>query len=132
MPRDDLRRLSMDRSMRLRIEHFLAGRAAPVPGVSVRGCLTAGWSAFCGVDLVDGLEDQRGGAADGAADQVPGAVAVVDLGQAAAHVHLLAVGAGGHVAEGQRVGQRLRGGANSRLRRSARPRSSASMTAQEW
>ena len=38
----------------------------------------------------------------------PRAVAVVDLGQAVAHLDLLAVGAGGHVAEGQRVGQRPR------------------------
>ena len=46
-----------------------------------------------------------GGAADEAADQVAGAVTVVDLGQAAVHLDLLAVGASGHVAEGQRVGQ---------------------------
>ncbi len=56
--------------------------------------------------LADGLQDQRGGAADGAADQVACAVAAVDLGQAAVHVDVLAVGAGGHVAEGQRVGHR--------------------------
>ena len=37
-----------------------------------------------------------------------GAVAVVDLGQAVVHVDVLAVGAGGHVTEGQRVGQRPR------------------------
>jgi hypothetical protein len=37
------------------------------------------------------------------------AVAVVDLGQAVVHRDVLAVGAGGHVAEGQRVGQVLRG-----------------------
>ena len=36
------------------------------------------------------------------------AVAVVDLGQAVVHLDVLAVGAGGHVAEGQRVGQRPR------------------------
>ena len=36
----------------------------------------------------------------------PRAVAVVDLGQAVVHLDVLAVGAGGHVAEGQRVGQR--------------------------
>jgi len=60
------------------------------------------------VDVADGFQDERGGAADGAADQVAGAVAVVDLGQAVLDLDVLAVGAGGHVAEGQRVGQRLR------------------------
>ena len=35
------------------------------------------------------------------------AVAVVDLGQAVGYLDLVAVGTGGHVAEGQRVGQRL-------------------------
>jgi len=59
--------------------------------------------------MVNGLKDQWGGAADGAADRVAGAIAVVDLGQAAGHVHLLAVGADGLVAEGQGVGQGLRG-----------------------
>ena len=61
------------------------------------------------VDLADGFEDERGGAADGATDQVAGAVAVVDLGQPVVHLDGLAVGAGGHITEGQRVGQRLRG-----------------------
>jgi len=61
-----------------------------------------------GVDVADGFQDERGGAADGAADQVAGAVAVVDLGQAVLDLDVLAVGAGGHVAEGQRVGQVLR------------------------
>ena len=35
------------------------------------------------------------------------AIAVVDLGQAVGYLDLVAVGAGGHVAEGKRVGQRL-------------------------
>ena len=60
-----------------------------------------------GVDLADGLQDEWGGAADGTADQVARAVAVVDLGQAVVDLDVLAVGTGGHVAEGQRVGQRL-------------------------
>jgi hypothetical protein len=38
------------------------------------------WSGLLGVDVVDGLEDQGGGAVDGAANRVSGAVAVVDLG----------------------------------------------------
>jgi hypothetical protein len=59
-----------------------------------------------GVDLADGFQDERGGAADGPANQVARAVAVVDLGQAVMHLDVVAVGAGGHVAEGQRVGQR--------------------------
>ena len=45
--------------------------------------------------------------ANGAADQVPDVIAVVDLGQAAVHLNVLAAEAGGHVAEGQRVGQLL-------------------------
>ena len=60
--------------------------------------------------MADGLQDERGGAADEAADQMAGALAVVDLGQAVAYLDLVAIGAGGHVAEGQRVGQGLRGG----------------------
>jgi hypothetical protein len=44
---------------------------------------------------------------DEAADQVTRAVAVVDLGQAVGHLDLVTVGAGGHVAESQRVRQRL-------------------------
>jgi hypothetical protein len=48
------------------------------------------------------------------------AVTVVDLGQAAVHQNLLAVGAGGHIAEGQRVGQRLRRRASWRSSSSAR------------
>ena len=39
---------------------------------------------------------------------MPRAVAVVDLSQAAGYLDLVAVGAGSHVAEGQRVGQRAR------------------------
>ena len=58
--------------------------------------------------MADGFQDERGGAADGAADQVARAIAVVDLGQATGYLDLAAVGAGGHVAEGQRVGQLLR------------------------
>jgi hypothetical protein len=61
------------------------------------------------VHAADGFQDLRGGAADEPADQVGGAVAVVDLSQAAVHLDMLAVGAGGHVTKGQGVGQVLRG-----------------------
>jgi hypothetical protein len=43
------------------------------------------------VDVADSLQDERGGAADGAADQVARAVTVVNLGQAVVHLDLLAV-----------------------------------------
>src|ERR1039457_814782 len=70
-----------------------------VPGLSplaeVRGA---------GVHAADSFQDLGGSAADEAADQVGGAVAVVDLGQAAVDLDVLAVGAGGHVTEGQGVG----------------------------
>ncbi len=56
-----------------------------------------------GIDLADGLQDER----NGAADQVARVIAGVDLGQAAVHLNVLAAEAGGHVAEGQRVGQLL-------------------------
>ena len=58
-----------------------------------------------GPDLLDGAEDHRRGALDGPADQVPGAVPVMDLLQAPVHGHRLAVRAGGHIAEGQRAGK---------------------------
>jgi hypothetical protein len=61
-------------------------------------------------DLAYRLNDQRGRPADGPADQMSSAVAVVDLGQPPVDVHLLAVGTGGHVAEGQGVCQRRRRG----------------------
>ena len=66
------------------------GTGHAVPGLSL-GLPGAGGS---GVDLADGLQDERGGAADGAADQVARAVAVVDLGQAVCDLDVLAAGAG--------------------------------------
>ena len=48
----------------------------------------------------------RRGPGQGAADDVAGAVTCAGLGQALVDRHGLAVGAGGHVAVGQRVGQR--------------------------
>ena len=56
------------------------GRTQPTedPDRGPRGqALAAGGS---GVDLADGLQDERGGAADRAADQVARTVTVVDLG----------------------------------------------------
>ena len=71
--------------------------------------LSSGWSGAggSGADLADGLQDERGSAADRAADQVARAVAVMNLGQAVVYVDVFAVGAGGHVAERQCVGQGL-------------------------
>ena len=60
------------------------------------------------MDLLDGAEDHRRGALDGPAHQVPGAVAVMYLGEPLFDRHELAVRAGGHVAVGQRIGKLLR------------------------
>jgi hypothetical protein len=60
------------------------------------------------LDLLDGAEDHRRGALDGLADQVPVAVAAMDLGESPFDRHELAVRAGGHVAVGQHAGKRLR------------------------
>ena len=65
-------------------------------------------------------------------NQVTRAVAVVDLGQAVGYLDALAVRAGSHIAEGQRVGQRSGDGVDSRVRDVGEAASSASMTAQEW
>jgi len=60
------------------------------------------------MDLLDRFEDHRGGALGGPAHQVPGAVAVVYLGEPPFDWHGLAVRAGGHVAARQRAGQCVR------------------------
>ena len=57
------------------------------------------------MDLLDCAEDHRRGALDGPAHQVPGAVAVMDLGEPPFGRHRLAVRAGGHVAARQHAGQ---------------------------
>ncbi len=62
------------------------------------------------VNLLDGAEDHRRGPLDGPADEVPGAVAVMDLGESPFDRDELAVRAGGHVAVGQRGGKHVRGG----------------------
>jgi hypothetical protein len=63
------------------------------------------------MDLLDGAEDHRRGALDRPAHQVPGAVAVLYLGEPLFGRHELAVRTGGHVTErqhaGKRVGRRL-------------------------
>src|SRR5690348_8772564 len=60
------------------------------------------------MDLLDCAEDHRRGALDGPAHQVPGAVAVMYLGESLFGRHGLAVWAGGHVALGQHAGQGVR------------------------
>jgi hypothetical protein len=60
------------------------------------------------MDLLDRFEDHRRGALDGPAHQVPGAVAVVYLGEPPVDPHRLAVRAGGHVAARQHAGQYVR------------------------
>jgi hypothetical protein len=60
------------------------------------------------MDLLNGAEDHRRGALDGPAHQVPGAVAVVYLGEPLLDLHGLAVRARGHVAARQHAGQHVR------------------------
>ena len=60
------------------------------------------------LDLLDRAEDHRRGALDRPAHQVPGAVAVVYLGEPLFDRHEFAVRAGGHVAAGQHAGQCVR------------------------
>jgi hypothetical protein len=62
------------------------------------------------VDLLDGKQDHRRGALDRPAHQVILAIPVMDLGKPLLDRHGLAVWAGGHVAVGQRAGQRIRCG----------------------
>ena len=62
------------------------------------------------MDLLDGAEDHRRGALDGPAHQVPGAVAVMYLGEPPFDPHGLAVRTGGHVAASQNAGQHVRRG----------------------
>src|ERR1017187_4556853 len=62
-----------------------------------------------GMHAADGFQDLGGGSADEAADQMTGAVAVVDLGQAAVHVDMLATRASDDVSQSQGVGYLLRG-----------------------
>ena len=62
------------------------------------------------LDLLDRAEDQRRGALDGPARQVPGAVALMDLGESPFGRYEVAVRAGGHGAAGQHAGQRVRRG----------------------
>ncbi len=94
-------------------------------------------AGLCGLggsvmDLLDCAEDHRRGTLDGPAHQVPGAVAVMYLGEPPADRYGLAVRAGRHVTASQNAGQYGRAGSNSELRTSASPRSPASMMAQEW
>jgi hypothetical protein len=60
------------------------------------------------MDLLDRAEDHRRGAPDGPAHQVPGAVAIMYLGEPPLDRHGPAVGAGGHVAASQYAGQYVR------------------------
>ena len=60
------------------------------------------------LDSLDGAEDHRRGALDWPADQMPVAIAVMDLGESPVDRHELAVRAGGHVTEGQHAGKHLR------------------------
>ena len=62
------------------------------------------------MDLLDGAEDHRCGALDGPAYQMPGALAVVYLGEPLFDRHEFAVRAGGHVAASQDTGQHVRRG----------------------
>ena len=122
VPREELGGYQMDRSMRLRIGHYLADGEVAVPGLRLSGVVRRCWRA-----RGRRLRGSAGWRGDEAADQVAAAVAVVDLGQAAVHVDVLAVGAGGHVAEGQRVGQRAAAagrtrGSGGRRGRVLRPR----------
>jgi hypothetical protein len=59
-----------------------------------RGAKQVSGADGSGVDVADGFQDERSGAANGTADQVARAVAVVDLGQAVFYVDGLAIGAG--------------------------------------
>ena len=59
-------------------------------------------------NLLDIVEDHRRGALDGPAHQVPGAVAVMDLGESPVDWDELAVRASGHVAAGQHAGKHVR------------------------
>jgi hypothetical protein len=61
------------------------------------------------MDLLDCAEDHRRGALDGPAHQVPGAAAVVYLGEPPFDRNGLAVRAGGHVAASQNAGELVRG-----------------------
>ena len=61
------------------------------------------------LNLLDCAEDHRRGTLDGPADEVPGAVAVLYLGESPFGRDGLAVRAGGHVAVGQHAGLRGRG-----------------------
>ena len=72
----------------------------------------ARFAVLCGLggslmDLLDCAQDHRRGALDGPAHQVPGAVAVVYLGEPLLDRHELAVRAGGHVAASQNAGQHV-------------------------
>src|SRR5271166_3738954 len=60
------------------------------------------------INLLDGAEDQRRGALDRPAHQVPWAVAVMYLGESPLDRHDLAVRAGGHVTASQNAGQHVR------------------------
>jgi hypothetical protein len=59
------------------------------------------------LDLLDCAEDHRGGALDRPAHQMPGAVAVMDLGEPPVDRDELAVRAGCHVAAGQHAGKHV-------------------------
>ena len=58
--------------------------------------------------MADRVQDQRGCAADGPADQVSGPVPVVDFGEAPVYPDVFPVRAGGYVAERQRIRERFR------------------------
>src|SRR5271165_6127889 len=60
------------------------------------------------LDLLDGAEDHRGGALNRPAHQVPGAIAIIYLGEPLLDRHNLTVRAGGHVAIGQHARKRVR------------------------
>jgi hypothetical protein len=61
------------------------------------------------LNLLDGAEDHRRGPLNGPAHRVPGAVAMMDLGEASVDRHGLTVRAGRHVTVGQHGGKRVRG-----------------------
>ena len=85
------------------------------------------------MDLLDGAEDHRRGALDGPAHQVPWAVAVMDLGEPPARpARARRPGWWSCHSRSARWKARTVQARTRRRRTSARPRSSASMMAQEW
>ena len=140
VPPAQLAEFRMDPSMRLRVQHYTERRGQPLHRLerdpARRWACDRPWRWCSAVELAGdavgrGRElwcrpGQRAG------DEVLGAVAGADVGQALLDRHALSVGAGGHVAVDQRVGQV----AWSRLELAGQvvgeTSTAASMKAQEW